>query len=78
MEVCQSFSIIRSLFVYDRLDVIIYENNVLWEVTIPKYKIFFKKECKQVQDLNVFGYNIFCAIFITHVYENNILRSHGK
>ena len=40
---CQSFLIIPPWFVYGRLDIIMYENNILWEVTTPKYTIHKKR-----------------------------------
>ena len=56
---CQSFSIIPPWFVYGRLDIIMYENNILWEVTTPKYTIHKKRILKQVHHLSVFCCNVF-------------------
>ena len=50
-------------------------NNIFWEVTTSKYMVYKKIIKGQVHNLNIF---CFCAMFITHAYENNILRTHEK
>ena len=41
-EVFTSFPLEKNLWTYDKPDIVMHENNILWEVTIPKYTVYKK------------------------------------
>ena len=46
IEVFTSLLIEKNLWTYGKLDILMHEKNILWELTTPKYTVYIKKYIK--------------------------------
>ena len=72
-KVSMSFILEKSFWIHDKLDILMHEKNILWEVKTPKYTVYKKKIYNsRYMILMYFVIKFFWVIFITHAYKNNI------